>query len=111
MTPEPSYWPDGGGGMGMARRGRPGVRHTVRRVGQTKRQKKLEQRRLRDAQREAAVLEAAGEPVLVLQSGRTKVRAGRLVVGRPLKPEIGDQSSYAKRLRDARRFLGLPDRR
>jgi len=74
-------------------------------MGRTKRNRKLDKRRRRETEREVARVRAAGEPLLAIKRPDTKTRSGLLSFGQPWRPE----SSYARRLRDARRFLGIPD--
>jgi hypothetical protein len=50
-------------------------------MARTKRSRKLEQRRLRDAEREIARRRAAGEIVVVIADPETKTRPGSIAVG------------------------------
>jgi hypothetical protein len=50
-------------------------------MGRTKRSRKLEQRRLRDAEREIARPHAAGEIVVVIADPSSKTRPGSIAVG------------------------------
>jgi hypothetical protein len=71
-------------------------------VARTKRSRKLEQRRWRDAEREIAKRRAAGETVVVLVDPSSKTRPGEVAVGEPVDPD----SSFAQRLARARAMLG-----
>jgi hypothetical protein len=71
-------------------------------MARTKRSRKLEQRRLRDAEREIARRRAAGEPVVVFADPSSKTRPGEVAVGEPVDPD----SSFAQRLARARAILG-----
>ena len=77
-------------------------------MARTKRNRKLEKRRHRDVEREMARRVADGEPVVAIKTPDTKVRPGLLSLGQRWTPEVAE-SSFARRLRDARRLLGLPD--
>jgi hypothetical protein len=74
-------------------------------VARTKRQRKLDERRQREAEREVARRVADGQkPVVVLIGPDTKVRRSTPVIGKP----VACDSDYAKRLAKAPAFLRLP---
>jgi hypothetical protein len=73
-------------------------------MGRTKRRRKLDERHLRNLEREIQRRVAAGEPILLLQGPKTKARPAPLFLGEP----IDDDSDYAKRLAQARARLQGP---
>jgi hypothetical protein len=70
-------------------------------VARTKRQRKLDTRRRRDAQREIDRRLAAGERVVVLAGPSSKTRDADVVLGE----RVGTDSVFAERLARARALL------